>query len=107
MIPPHSKDFGFPRDLSLQREKMISWNRGLEKREVAVVQSHNTPPGMACIEQFVLTHQIFQELLQWGMADREFKPDSHYKELVESIQKISLKEIFFKELIIDKKWNKR
>ena len=42
MIPPHSKDFGFPRDYSLQRETTISWNRGLEKREVEVVQSHNT-----------------------------------------------------------------
>ncbi|MBW0567231.1 hypothetical protein O181_106946 [Austropuccinia psidii MF-1] len=42
MIPPHSKDFGFPRDYSLQREKTISWNRGLEKGEVEVVQSHNT-----------------------------------------------------------------
>ncbi|MBW0539884.1 hypothetical protein O181_079599 [Austropuccinia psidii MF-1] len=41
MIPPHSKDFGFPRDHSLQRETTISWNRGLEKREVEVVQSHN------------------------------------------------------------------
>ncbi|MBW0561123.1 hypothetical protein O181_100838 [Austropuccinia psidii MF-1] len=42
MIPPHSKDFGFPRDYSLQRETTISWNKGLEKREVEVVQSHNT-----------------------------------------------------------------
>ncbi|MBW0518448.1 hypothetical protein O181_058163 [Austropuccinia psidii MF-1] len=42
MIPPHSKDFGFPRDYSLQREAAISCNRGLEKRAVEVVQSHNT-----------------------------------------------------------------
>ncbi|MBW0547554.1 hypothetical protein O181_087269 [Austropuccinia psidii MF-1] len=42
MIPPHSKDFGFPRDYSLQKETTISWNRGLQKREVEVVQSHNT-----------------------------------------------------------------
>ncbi|MBW0586948.1 hypothetical protein O181_126663 [Austropuccinia psidii MF-1] len=42
MIPPHSKDFGFPKDYPLQRETTISWNRGLEKREVEVVQSHNT-----------------------------------------------------------------
>ncbi|MBW0567440.1 hypothetical protein O181_107155 [Austropuccinia psidii MF-1] len=42
MIPPYSKDFGFPRDYSLQRETTISCNRGLEKREVEVVQSHNT-----------------------------------------------------------------
>ncbi|MBW0588853.1 hypothetical protein O181_128568 [Austropuccinia psidii MF-1] len=42
MIPPHSKDFAFPRNYSLQRETTITWNRGLEKREVEVVQSHNT-----------------------------------------------------------------
>ncbi|MBW0548345.1 hypothetical protein O181_088060 [Austropuccinia psidii MF-1] len=48
MIPPHFKDFGFPRDYSLQRESTISRNRGLERREVEVVQSHikwqNEPP---------------------------------------------------------------
>ncbi|MBW0545318.1 hypothetical protein O181_085033 [Austropuccinia psidii MF-1] len=42
MIPPLSKEFEFPRDYSLQRETTISWNRGLEKREVEVVHSHNT-----------------------------------------------------------------
>ncbi|MBW0588684.1 hypothetical protein O181_128399, partial [Austropuccinia psidii MF-1] len=42
MIQPHSKDFGFPRDYCLPRETTISWNRGLEKREVEVVKSHNT-----------------------------------------------------------------
>ncbi|MBW0492413.1 hypothetical protein O181_032128 [Austropuccinia psidii MF-1] len=41
MIPPHSKEFGFPRHYSLQRETTISWNRGLKKREVEVVKSHN------------------------------------------------------------------
>ncbi|MBW0586694.1 hypothetical protein O181_126409 [Austropuccinia psidii MF-1] len=42
MIPPHSKEFELPRDYHLQRETTISWNRGLGKREVEVVQSHNT-----------------------------------------------------------------
>ncbi|MBW0553559.1 hypothetical protein O181_093274 [Austropuccinia psidii MF-1] len=42
MIPPHSKDFGFARGYSLQRGKTISCNRGLEKREVEVVKSHDT-----------------------------------------------------------------
>ncbi|MBW0513634.1 hypothetical protein O181_053349 [Austropuccinia psidii MF-1] len=42
MIPPHFTDFGVPRDYSLQRESTISRNRGLERREVGVVQSHKT-----------------------------------------------------------------
>ncbi|MBW0579555.1 hypothetical protein O181_119270 [Austropuccinia psidii MF-1] len=41
MIPPHFKDFGFPMDYLLQRESAIRRNRGLERREVEVVQSHN------------------------------------------------------------------
>ncbi|MBW0483220.1 hypothetical protein O181_022935 [Austropuccinia psidii MF-1] len=45
------------------------------------------PPAMACMKQFVLTHQIFQELVQWGMADRELNLEFHYKELVESTKK--------------------
>ncbi|MBW0556198.1 hypothetical protein O181_095913 [Austropuccinia psidii MF-1] len=41
MIPPHLRDFGVPRNYSLQRELTISRNRGLGRREVSVVQSHN------------------------------------------------------------------
>ncbi|MBW0525211.1 hypothetical protein O181_064926 [Austropuccinia psidii MF-1] len=42
MIPPHFRDFGVPRDYYLQRESTISRNRGLERREAEVVQSHKT-----------------------------------------------------------------
>ncbi|MBW0534059.1 hypothetical protein O181_073774 [Austropuccinia psidii MF-1] len=41
MMPPHFREFGVPRDYSLQRESTISRNRFLERREVEVVQSHN------------------------------------------------------------------
>ncbi|MBW0506610.1 hypothetical protein O181_046325 [Austropuccinia psidii MF-1] len=48
MISPHFKDFGIPRDYYLQGESTISRNRGLERREVEVFQSHitcqNEPP---------------------------------------------------------------
>ncbi|MBW0533037.1 hypothetical protein O181_072752 [Austropuccinia psidii MF-1] len=40
MTPPHFKDFGFARDHSLQRESVISWNRGLRRNETEVDQSH-------------------------------------------------------------------
>ncbi|MBW0534725.1 hypothetical protein O181_074440 [Austropuccinia psidii MF-1] len=39
MIPPHFRDFGVPRDYSLQRVSTIRRNRGLERREVEVFQS--------------------------------------------------------------------
>ncbi|MBW0561509.1 hypothetical protein O181_101224 [Austropuccinia psidii MF-1] len=42
MIPPHVRDFGVPRDYSLERESTINRNRGLERGEVEVVQSHKT-----------------------------------------------------------------
>ncbi|MBW0548659.1 hypothetical protein O181_088374 [Austropuccinia psidii MF-1] len=42
MIPPHFRDFGIPRNYYLQRESTISRNRGRERREVEVVQSHKT-----------------------------------------------------------------
>ncbi|MBW0541788.1 hypothetical protein O181_081503 [Austropuccinia psidii MF-1] len=42
MIPHHFRDFGVPKDYSLQRESTIIRNRGLERREVEVVQSHKT-----------------------------------------------------------------
>ncbi|MBW0584817.1 hypothetical protein O181_124532 [Austropuccinia psidii MF-1] len=40
MMTPHFRDFGVPRDYSLQRESTLSRNRGLERREFEVVQSH-------------------------------------------------------------------
>ncbi|MBW0529898.1 hypothetical protein O181_069613 [Austropuccinia psidii MF-1] len=42
MIPPHFRDFGVPRDYSLERDSTISRNRGMERREVEVFQSHKT-----------------------------------------------------------------
>ncbi|MBW0546107.1 hypothetical protein O181_085822 [Austropuccinia psidii MF-1] len=42
MIPLNLRDFGFPSDYFLQRESTISRNRGLERREVEVFQSHKT-----------------------------------------------------------------
>ncbi|MBW0579130.1 hypothetical protein O181_118845 [Austropuccinia psidii MF-1] len=34
--------------------------------------SDRKPPGMACIEQFILTHKLSKELIQLRMEDREF-----------------------------------
>ncbi|MBW0578461.1 hypothetical protein O181_118176 [Austropuccinia psidii MF-1] len=42
MISPHFRYFGVPRNYSLQRESTRSRNRGLERREVEVVQIHKT-----------------------------------------------------------------
>ncbi|MBW0592423.1 hypothetical protein O181_132138 [Austropuccinia psidii MF-1] len=62
--------------------------------------SNSNPPGEACLEseKVILTHQLFKELLQWRMEDRGFNLEYHWKE-PESIGKVSLKEIFFKELM--------
>ncbi|MBW0522741.1 hypothetical protein O181_062456 [Austropuccinia psidii MF-1] len=42
MIPPDFRDFGVPKDYSLKRQSTIIRNRGLERREAEVVQSHKT-----------------------------------------------------------------
>ncbi|MBW0576372.1 hypothetical protein O181_116087 [Austropuccinia psidii MF-1] len=123
MIPPHSKDFGSPRDYSLQRETAISWNRGLEKREVEVVQSHNTwqdePP-------YTFQDRFKQKTSRNGLHRTVCSNPSNFPRtstmgngrpgiqtrfpLQRTCRKYSEnfpKEIFFKELIIEKKWNKR
>ncbi|MBW0551168.1 hypothetical protein O181_090883 [Austropuccinia psidii MF-1] len=45
-------------------------------------------------------HQLLKDLLQWSMDNKSFNLASHLEELGESFQKISLKEISFKELMV-------
>ncbi|MBW0503799.1 hypothetical protein O181_043514 [Austropuccinia psidii MF-1] len=57
-----------------------------------MVSNRNTPVE-ACMEseKFILSNKILKELLQWRIASRELNQELHWKELVEIIQKISIK----------------
>ncbi|MBW0472236.1 hypothetical protein O181_011951 [Austropuccinia psidii MF-1] len=58
------------------------------------------------MDQVLQLHKLLKDLSQWRMDNKRFKLASHWAELEESFQKICLKEIPFKELmVITKGWN--
>ncbi|MBW0484955.1 hypothetical protein O181_024670 [Austropuccinia psidii MF-1] len=58
------------------------------------------------MDQVLQIHQLLKYLFQWGMDNKRFNLESHWEELGASCQKICLKEIGFKDLmVITKGWN--
>ncbi|MBW0570539.1 hypothetical protein O181_110254 [Austropuccinia psidii MF-1] len=64
------------------------------------------PEDWKDMDQVLQLHQLTKDLFQWSMNNKRFNLESHWAELGESCQKICLKEIDFKDLmIITKGWN--
>ncbi|MBW0558281.1 hypothetical protein O181_097996 [Austropuccinia psidii MF-1] len=64
------------------------------------------PEDWRDMDQFLQPHQLLKELFKWRMDNKRFKLASHWEELGASCQKICLKEIDVKDLIvITKGWN--
>ncbi|MBW0492258.1 hypothetical protein O181_031973 [Austropuccinia psidii MF-1] len=58
------------------------------------------------MDQVLQLHQLLKDLFQWSMDNKRFNPASHWAELEASCQKICLKEVDFKGLmVITKGWN--
>ncbi|MBW0527821.1 hypothetical protein O181_067536 [Austropuccinia psidii MF-1] len=58
------------------------------------------------MDQVLQLHQLFKDLFQWSMDNKRFKLASHWAEIGVSCQKIFLKVIEFKGLmVITKGWN--
>ncbi|MBW0566181.1 hypothetical protein O181_105896 [Austropuccinia psidii MF-1] len=64
------------------------------------------PEDWKDMDQVLQLHQLLKDLFQWSMGNKRFNLASHWAELGASCQKICLKEIDFKDLIIiTKGWN--
>ncbi|MBW0512245.1 hypothetical protein O181_051960 [Austropuccinia psidii MF-1] len=64
------------------------------------------PEDWKDMDQALQLHQLRQDLFQWSMDSKRFNVASHWEELGASFQKICLKEIDFRDLIlITKGWN--
>ncbi|MBW0505497.1 hypothetical protein O181_045212 [Austropuccinia psidii MF-1] len=58
------------------------------------------------MDQLLQLHQILKDLIQWSIDNKSFPLASHWAGLKASFQKICLKEIDFKDLmVINKGWN--
>ncbi|MBW0510441.1 hypothetical protein O181_050156 [Austropuccinia psidii MF-1] len=64
------------------------------------------PEDWKDMDQVLQLHQLFKDLFQFSMDNKRFNLASHCAELGASCQKISLKEIEFRDLmVITKGWN--
>ncbi|MBW0467185.1 hypothetical protein O181_006900 [Austropuccinia psidii MF-1] len=64
------------------------------------------PEDWKDMDQVLKLKQLLKGIFQWGMDNRRSNLVSHWEELGSSCQKICLKEIPFKDLIlITKRWN--
>ncbi|MBW0532600.1 hypothetical protein O181_072315 [Austropuccinia psidii MF-1] len=64
------------------------------------------PEDLKDMDQVLQLHQLLKELFQWSMDNKRFNLASHWAELGASFQRICLKEIDFKDLmVITKGWN--
>ncbi|MBW0502275.1 hypothetical protein O181_041990 [Austropuccinia psidii MF-1] len=64
------------------------------------------PEDLKDMDQVLYLHQLLKDLFQWSIDNKMFDLESHWKELGEIFQKICLKKIPFKDLIlITKGWN--
>ncbi|MBW0486193.1 hypothetical protein O181_025908 [Austropuccinia psidii MF-1] len=58
------------------------------------------------MDQDLQLHQLLKKLFQWSIDNKRFNLESHWEKLGASCQKICLKEIDFRDLIvITKGWN--
>ncbi|MBW0524557.1 hypothetical protein O181_064272 [Austropuccinia psidii MF-1] len=58
------------------------------------------------MDHILQLHQLLKDLFQWSMDKKRFNLASHWAELGTSFQRICLKEIDFKDLmVITKLWN--
>ncbi|MBW0582939.1 hypothetical protein O181_122654, partial [Austropuccinia psidii MF-1] len=58
------------------------------------------PEDWKDMAQVLQLHQRLKDLFQWSMDNKRFNLTSHWEELEASFQKICLKEIDFKDLMI-------
>ncbi|MBW0491698.1 hypothetical protein O181_031413 [Austropuccinia psidii MF-1] len=58
------------------------------------------PQDWKDMDQVLQLHQLLKDLFQWSMDSKRFNLASHWEELGESFQRICLKEIAFKGLMI-------
>ncbi|MBW0468002.1 hypothetical protein O181_007717 [Austropuccinia psidii MF-1] len=64
------------------------------------------PEDWKDMDQVLQIQQLLKDLFQWSMGNKRFNLASHWAELGESCQRICLKEIELKELmLITKGWN--
>ncbi|MBW0516388.1 hypothetical protein O181_056103 [Austropuccinia psidii MF-1] len=106
MSPAYLRDLGFQRNKPEDREG-LSRTRRPGRGHLGHIGGWNLKPeDQKDMDQGLQLHQLLKYLFQGSMDNKRFNLESHWAELGASCQKICLKEIDFKDLmIITKGWN--
>ncbi|MBW0556343.1 hypothetical protein O181_096058 [Austropuccinia psidii MF-1] len=124
MLPVHLRDLGFQRNQPEDREGLSRTRRsgrghlgqsgGWQKmREIIstlpfTLQFNRKlkPEDWKDMDQALQLHQLLKDSFQWIMDNKRFNLASHWAEVGASCQRICLKEIDFKDLmVVTKGWN--
>ncbi|MBW0486236.1 hypothetical protein O181_025951 [Austropuccinia psidii MF-1] len=118
MSPAHFRNLGIPRNQPEDREDLeedildtVVDGKTLMKiiptMPFTFKFSRNLKPeDWKDMDQVLKLHQILKDLCQWSIENKRFNLASHWEELGASFQKICLKEIPLKDLmVITKGWN--
>ncbi|MBW0553530.1 hypothetical protein O181_093245 [Austropuccinia psidii MF-1] len=124
MSPVYLRDLGFQRNQPEDREGLSRTRRsgrgnlghsGGWKNNGEIISTlpftlhfnrNLKPEEWKDMDQVLKLHQILKDIFQWSMDNKRFNLENHWAELGESCQKICLKEIDFKDLmVITKSWN--
>ncbi|MBW0503982.1 hypothetical protein O181_043697 [Austropuccinia psidii MF-1] len=120
MSPVHLRSFGIPRTEKacpepedLEEDTFDTVVDGKTLREIITTlpftfqfNRNLKPEDWKDMYQVLQVHQLLKDLFQWSMDNKRFNLASPCAELGEMFQKICLKEIDFKDLmVIPKGWN--
>ncbi|MBW0500009.1 hypothetical protein O181_039724 [Austropuccinia psidii MF-1] len=124
MSPVNLRNLGIPRNQPEDREGLSRTRRpgkdsldtvvdGKTLREIIPTlpftfqfNRNIKPEEWKDMDKVLQLHQLLKDLFQWSMDSKRFNIASHWEELGESFQKICIKEISFKDLmVITKGWN--
>ncbi|MBW0498124.1 hypothetical protein O181_037839 [Austropuccinia psidii MF-1] len=118
MSPVHLRDLGIPRNQPEDREFLSRTRRAGRDTLVTVVDGKTLreiiptlpftfqfnrnlkPEDWKDMDQVLQLNQLLKDLFQLRMDNKRFKLASHWEELGASCQKICLKEIDFKDLVV-------
>ncbi|MBW0468911.1 hypothetical protein O181_008626 [Austropuccinia psidii MF-1] len=106
MSPVHLRDLGFQRNQPEDREGL---SRARRPGRGHLGHSGGwilKPEDWKDMDQVLQLHQLLKDLFQWSMDNKRFNLASHWAELGASFQRICLKVIEFKDLmVLTKGWN--
>ncbi|MBW0508500.1 hypothetical protein O181_048215 [Austropuccinia psidii MF-1] len=102
----HLRNLGFQRNQPEDREGFSRTRRPGGGHYGHSGRRNLKPDSWKDMDQVLQLHKLLKGLLQWIMGKKRFNLASHWAELGASCQKICLKQIYFKELmVITKGWN--